>query len=452
MYVEPFFGSGAVLLARETPCRREVVCDLDGHVANFWRAMAADPEAVARYADYPTIHQDLTARHRWLVSWARENRERLSEDPFFYCPLAAGWWAWGKSNWIGAGWCDGAMEGSKVSDAEGEPYDARPSVAANLGSSRLQTEGHKVRNGSYQGVPFDKRPQLNTASLGTIGCQVPGKVQDKRPSLPDKPADGRGVQSGRRPAVQATAGGIGVSAQTRAPIVGSDPGGRGVQAQRVTDQIPALSRDPGGGEVQAQRVGRKESRPAANDHPMGHGVQVQRGAITRDGRPATHGHPTGAGVQVGRISIPGAIGSGDRLLPWFLALQQRLSRLVILNRDWRSAVTPSILSATKSTNNRYTQAIFMDPPYLAENRTSGIYAADDSGEVARAAYEWAVEHGDRYRIAYASSALDFPVPEGWDAEEMPYPSVTKRNIMDRVIFSPACLPAARRSLFEEAVT
>ena len=38
-YVEPFAGSLAVLLHRETPVPREVVCDLDGALCNFWRAL-----------------------------------------------------------------------------------------------------------------------------------------------------------------------------------------------------------------------------------------------------------------------------------------------------------------------------------------------------------------------------------------------------------------------------
>ena len=67
VYSEPFAGSLAVLLHREEPARREIVTDLDGHICNFWRAMQHDPEGVALAADYPTIHQDLTARHGFLV-------------------------------------------------------------------------------------------------------------------------------------------------------------------------------------------------------------------------------------------------------------------------------------------------------------------------------------------------------------------------------------------------
>ena len=50
-YVEPFFGSGAVLLARPMPINGpETINDFDGMVANFWRALQADPEAVADWA------------------------------------------------------------------------------------------------------------------------------------------------------------------------------------------------------------------------------------------------------------------------------------------------------------------------------------------------------------------------------------------------------------------
>jgi len=53
-YVEPFFGSGACLLGRPVPFDGpETINDLDGYVANFWRAVQADPEAVARWSHQP---------------------------------------------------------------------------------------------------------------------------------------------------------------------------------------------------------------------------------------------------------------------------------------------------------------------------------------------------------------------------------------------------------------
>ena len=106
VYVEPFAGSLAVLLARPGGAgKREVVADTDGGLCNFWRAVTADPEGVAYWADWPTIHQDLTARHGWLRHWVAEHSRRLLEDPDFYSAKAAGWWVWGISLWIGGGWC-----------------------------------------------------------------------------------------------------------------------------------------------------------------------------------------------------------------------------------------------------------------------------------------------------------------------------------------------------------
>lgn len=55
-YVEPFFGSGAVLLNRPgEPDGVETVNDACGFVANFWRAVQADPESVAKWADNPVV-------------------------------------------------------------------------------------------------------------------------------------------------------------------------------------------------------------------------------------------------------------------------------------------------------------------------------------------------------------------------------------------------------------
>ena len=105
--MEPFAGSLACLLARPDGAgQREIVCDLDGGISNFWRAVTAEPDLVAAWADYPTFHHDLTARHKWLRAWFAENSARLSDDPHFYCAKVAGWWVWGISLWIGGGWCN----------------------------------------------------------------------------------------------------------------------------------------------------------------------------------------------------------------------------------------------------------------------------------------------------------------------------------------------------------
>ena len=103
-YVEPFAGSLAVLLGRPTKPKIETVNDLDCWIANFWRALQADPEALAHHAHWPVNEADLHARHLWLVRQI-EFRERMKTDPDYYDVKIAGWWVWGISQWIGSGWC-----------------------------------------------------------------------------------------------------------------------------------------------------------------------------------------------------------------------------------------------------------------------------------------------------------------------------------------------------------
>ncbi len=104
-YVEPFAGSLAVLLARPHPPRTETVNDRDAHLANFWRAVKADPDGVAFFADWPVNEVDLHARHRWLVTTGAARVARLEHDPDYYDAQAAGWWVWGVCAWIASGWC-----------------------------------------------------------------------------------------------------------------------------------------------------------------------------------------------------------------------------------------------------------------------------------------------------------------------------------------------------------
>ena len=103
-YVEPFFGSGAVLLERPTEAGIETVNDLDCMVANFWRALKNNPDAVADAADWPVNEVDQHARHLWLSS-QEEFRERMKTEPDYYDAKIAGWWVWGQCSWIGSGWC-----------------------------------------------------------------------------------------------------------------------------------------------------------------------------------------------------------------------------------------------------------------------------------------------------------------------------------------------------------
>ncbi len=108
-YVEPFAGSLAVLLGRPSThlAKAETVNDLDRYIVNFWRALQADPDGVAYWADAPVNESDLTARHLWLVNEGRDRLQACDADPDYFDAKIAGWWVWGICAWIGSGWCSG---------------------------------------------------------------------------------------------------------------------------------------------------------------------------------------------------------------------------------------------------------------------------------------------------------------------------------------------------------
>jgi DNA adenine methylase len=106
-YVEPFFGSGAVLLGAPRVTRVETVNDKDSFICCFWRAVQHDPDAVAFYADAPVNESDYHARHAWLNLRRGDLTAQLEGDPEYYDARIAGWWLWGCCLAIGGAWCIG---------------------------------------------------------------------------------------------------------------------------------------------------------------------------------------------------------------------------------------------------------------------------------------------------------------------------------------------------------
>ena len=105
-YLEPFCGSAAILLGAREPASLEVIGDLNGFVANFWRCAKMQPAKTAEWADYPVSHIDLGARHRWLMKQRDRLGAELHDPNWPGDPQVAGWWLWGQCAWIGSGWCD----------------------------------------------------------------------------------------------------------------------------------------------------------------------------------------------------------------------------------------------------------------------------------------------------------------------------------------------------------
>lgn len=215
-YVEPFFGSGAVLLARPHAPGIETISDQDAFLSNFWRAVAADPDQVAHFADWPVSEADLHARHRWLVETAAERVERLKTDPDYFDAKVAGWWVWGQCLWIGSGWCAPTDWTSR--NRRGRQDTTRPDLSAAHG------RGEVVKI-------VAKRPAL-TGNGGGVGVNAP-RLHQKRPVL----------QHGE--------------------------GGRGVQ--RLAHQVPDLSGDSGaaGKGIHASRFEEKSGRLQAYMRALG---------------------------------------------------------------------------------------------------------------------------------------------------------------------------------------
>jgi hypothetical protein len=167
-YVEPFFGSGAVLLLRPQPFTgSESVNDKDGFLANFWRAIQADPEATANFADWPVNENDLHARHIWLVQQRETLTARLEGDPDFFDPKIAGWWVWGVCSWIGSGWCSGngpwSIEEGQLTDARKRPHLGNAGMGVNRQLPHLGNAGMGVNR---------QLPHLGNAGRG-VNRQLP---------------------------------------------------------------------------------------------------------------------------------------------------------------------------------------------------------------------------------------------------------------------------------------
>lgn len=177
-YVEPFFGSGAVLLGRPPfeGNRIETVNDLDGHLANFWRALQHDPDAVAYHADWPVSELDLHARGDWLYYRpdARQWVERLRSDPDYYDAKSAGWWVWFVSCWIGGlpAVPEPTPDGATAYGQGGGPdgvYERRPHLG-DAGRGVTRQLPHLGSGGQGNGVHGNVARQLPATNIGGVAA------------------------------------------------------------------------------------------------------------------------------------------------------------------------------------------------------------------------------------------------------------------------------------------
>ena len=381
--------------------------------------MRDDPEEVAFYADYPTVHQDLTARHKWLIQWGKDHRDYLSEDPDWYDAKAAGWWAWGASLWIGHGWCHPAQGDGRPliqNTSGGRGISAQVIGGLDRRSAVMPSLYGQGVFSKYPGPRYqDSRPFIQSR-LSRQG--ISAQVLDKIPYVSDSSGTGISRQCGvadKIPYLGAKPGGR-VSSEKRPRIFGKDKGGIGVSRQR--ENVPRIEHDIGGCGVNAQR---EELRPRYRD------------TIPR------------IGSEIGGQGTSSQRARAERLLPWFMALSERLHAVIVLNRQWKSALTPTILADTPSSPG-FTRAIFLDPPYLLTDRRRRLYptdAEDPEAAAARESWQWALDNGHRkdYRIAYCCRVGDFYFPETWECVTNTMSGIKRpdrRHRLEAVYFSPSC--------------
>lgn len=219
-FVSGFLGGAGAELARPHEPRIETWNDINGDVANFWRALGWPDqkirhrrtmqvaEIVAAWADYPVSELDLHARHRWLVERLPAHRERMRRDPKYFSPERAGWWVWGLCQWIGSGWCVEPENGKRpdIGHHAGQGVHAKHTRAEPMnwfGRSGGHRAGRGVTSSRARDLStasdWNKRPVL--AQRGSRG--VTGPVRGQLPDISgDGGAAGRGVHgSGKRGAL-----------------------------------------------------------------------------------------------------------------------------------------------------------------------------------------------------------------------------------------------------------
>jgi hypothetical protein len=228
-YIEPFFGSGAMLLGRPGGAGKiETVNDLDGGIVNFYRAIQSAPDEVASWCDWPVSELDLHARHAWLVSRLEDLADELRADPHYFDAKVAGWWVWGICQWIGTGWCDV----SKVERNKG----ARPHITGDSSGMGVHAGGTRELPHKRPSTPGDnpgrgvqrlslanqKVPLLSTnGQSGSKGVLAEGLSQ----KMPMLALNGTGATEAGRGALSNSA-----SESYGLPAIGNDRGINGVSA------------------------------------------------------------------------------------------------------------------------------------------------------------------------------------------------------------------------------
>ena len=416
-FVDPFAGTLAVPLRSPQPLKKVVINDLDDMVTNFWRSIQHDPEAVAYWADYPTMHTDLIARREWLrQEWPRVRRT-MKIDPFWYDAQVAGWWVWAVCNSIDLLRLDYPSEASQEWYANALS-EARSKAGASNGFSTIM-------------------PCVSREAGGKgVSAQRFAGVAAQHPEPPDQ----------------------------RMPNVAMDNTGKGVAAQRQGQMTSKYPEPPD------QRM------PHVAVDNIGVGVAAQRKGDMNFKHP-----PVGAPTENGHVALPPdrlfpedcRPFTGERLTPWLMDLAKKIQRWIILCKDWRDVVGSRCVTSTTPSQSNIICGIFLDPPYNRNSVVrSQLYSQDDF-DVADEVFDWLRTYDKRYgcspwenpqlRIILCGYGSDYRASELPDARIVPWgrgggmermrgggdeteDGGSSNPRQEILILSPACLPVTGEML------
>ena len=391
-YVEPFCGSAAVLLGRTTEPRIETVNDANCFIANFWRALQADPKASAHYADWPVNEADLHARHRWLMlsessaAW----RERMKTDPDFFDAKVAGWWVWGASCWIGAGWCDGG----RLYGRDGGPSNKKPETRISRGDA------------TALGKPADRRrPELSAGR----GRGDTAATHEKRPAIANS---GRGVASAslgeKRPRLTGW-GEAGGHRQLPQQVPDLDRSGMAIHKPSLHQKIPEL--------------GSSRGDTSANPGQKIPDMTGRRGDTTE-----------------------------TPILQWFVTLSERLRRVRVVCGDWQRVTTPAVTTGIGDTaiffDPPYSKAAGRTPGIYSEDdgqvahrvREWAIQHGEDASlRIALCGYE------GEHLMPDSWSCFEWAAQGGYANQKKSGDGYSNR-LRERIWFSPHCLSEQQQRL------
>lgn len=371
-YIEPFCGSGAVLLSRphrpsietvnDPEClvenfwratdpaagaAVEVINDLDTYLANAWRSIQQNPEDTAAHADYPVNEAALHSRHRWLVlsDDAERFRQRMRTDPFYFDTRFAGYWIYGICCWIGSGWC--VEPGQETNGPAGGSGDRSPKIGNQIGTG-IHAKGD---------LPT-KKPQTGGPNPGSYGVGVHAKGE--------------------------------LSQQI--PLIGDPPRGVHHAADRLTQKRPSTSK------------------------AFGLGIHAKAESLHGNNRPQlADAFSRGRGVN-GNDQAETCRERREWLLDWFGRLRDRLRSVRVCCGDWSR-----VCSSDSVTTRLGSTGVFLDPPYgHGSGRDAKIYSTD-SMTVAADVRKWCLEYGPKpgMRIAlcgYAGEGHEELIGAGWTVE------------------------------------